>query len=137
VIEGDENLLKHATNYYKELFGPGIGNTIPLDPRMWKDNEKVNEEDNNTLTQPFSEEEVKHALFQMEQNKAAGPDCIPIEFYQKCWGVVKYDILDLFKEFYEGILNLDRINYGVITLLPKVADANVIQQYRPICLLNR
>jgi mannosylglycoprotein endo-beta-mannosidase len=87
VIEGDENMLKHATNYYNELFGPGIGNTFPLDPRLWKDNEKVNEEDNHILTQPFSEEEVKHALFQMEHNKAAGPDCIPIEFYQKCWGV--------------------------------------------------
>ena len=29
-----------------------------------------------------------------------------------------------------------RINYGIITLLPKVQDAEKIQQYRPICLLN-
>jgi esterase/lipase superfamily enzyme len=51
-------------------------------------------------------------------------------------GGVKYDIMDLFREFYEGTLNVDIINYVVITLLPKVADANIIQQYRPICLLN-
>jgi hypothetical protein len=31
---------------------------------------------------------------------------------------------------------VSRINYGVITLLPKVIDAEKIQQYRPICLLN-
>jgi hypothetical protein len=136
VIEGDENLLEHATKYYKELFGPGVGNVFQMDPGLWKDGEKVTDEDNHTLTQPFSEEEVKQALFQMEQNKASGPDCIPIEFYQKCWGIIKQEIMEMFSEFYEGNLNVNRINYGVITLLPKFVDANKIQQYRPICLLN-
>jgi hypothetical protein len=29
-----------------------------------------------------------------------------------------------------------RVNYDIITLLQKVKDANRIQQFRPICLLN-
>jgi hypothetical protein len=36
------------------------------------------------LTQPFQEEEIKKALFQMEKYKAANPDGLPIEFFQKC-----------------------------------------------------
>jgi hypothetical protein len=28
------------------------------------------------------------------------------------------------------------LNFGVITLIPKLQEVNVIQQYRPICLLN-
>jgi hypothetical protein len=28
------------------------------------------------------------------------------------------------------------MNFGVITLVPKVKEANVIKQYSPICLLN-
>lgn len=28
------------------------------------------------------------------------------------------------------------LNFGVITFIPKVQEANIIQQYRPICLLN-
>jgi mannosylglycoprotein endo-beta-mannosidase len=126
VIEGDENLLEHATKYYKELFGPGVGNVFQMNPGLWKDVEKVTDEDNHTLTQPFSEEEVKQALFQMEQNKASGPDCITIEFYQKCWGIIKHDIMEMFIEFYEGNLNVNRLNYRVITLLPKSVDANKI-----------
>lgn len=39
-------------------------------------------------------------------------------------------------DFHNGTLDVSRINYGVITLLPKVNDANKIQQFRPICLLN-
>jgi mannosylglycoprotein endo-beta-mannosidase len=82
-IRGDENLIKHATEYYKNLFGPRQGNTVPLDPGLWKDGEKVTVEDNIELVKPFYEEEITSALFQMETNKAAGSDGIPIEFYQK------------------------------------------------------
>jgi hypothetical protein len=31
---------------------------------------------------------------------------------------------------------VDILNYGVITLIPKIKEASKIQQYRPICLLN-
>jgi hypothetical protein len=46
------------------------------------------------------------------------------------------DIVEMFNNFYEGKLNVDRLNYGIITLLPKVAGATKMQQFRPICLLN-
>lgn len=93
-------------------------------------------EDNLMLCEPFSETEIKNTLFQMEKNKTAGPDKIPIEFYQACWGIVKDDIIQLFDDFHAGRVDISRINYGIITLLPKVADAAKIQQFRPICLLN-
>jgi hypothetical protein len=35
-----------------------------------------------------------------------------------------------------GQLELFRLNFGEIILLPKINDAERIQQYRPICLLN-
>ena len=130
-------MLAHATNFYKNLFGPEVGNTFPLNPALWEDGEKVNEAKNNILCQPFSEEEIKKiALFSMEKNKAAGPDKIPIEFYQSCWDIIKAYIIELFEDFHKGTLVVSRLNYGVITLLPKVQDAARIQQFRPICLLN-
>lgn len=60
---------------------------------LWGPNENVNNEDNWSLTKPFEEEEIKNALFQMEKNKVAGPDQIPIEFYQTCLGIIKNNIL--------------------------------------------
>jgi hypothetical protein len=63
----------------------------------------------------------------MEKNKAARPDKIPIEFYQSYWNVVKDDIMQLFYDFHEGSVDISRINYGIITLLPKVSDAARIQ----------
>jgi hypothetical protein len=60
----------------------------------------------------------------------------PIEFYQHCWKIIKADMVLLFQDFYLGVLDIKRINYGIITLLPKVKEAERIQQFRPICLLN-
>jgi mannosylglycoprotein endo-beta-mannosidase len=85
-IEGEENLLKHATEYYKTLFGHGFGNTVSLDPDLWVEGEMVSDLDNEETTKLFSETEIKGALDQMEKNKAVGPDGIPIEFYQITWG---------------------------------------------------
>jgi hypothetical protein len=39
-------------------------------------------------------------------------------------------------QLYQGNLDLWRLNYGVIILLPKVKPATNIKQFRPICLLN-
>jgi len=69
-------------------------------------------------------------------NKAAGPDKIPIEFFQSCWEIVRLDIIQLFDDFYNDKVDVSRMNYGIITLLPKVKDASKIQQFRPIRLLN-
>lgn len=68
--------------------------------------------------------------------RSACPDNIPIEFYQTCWDIIKKDLVELFDNFYNGNLDVSRMDYGIITLLPKIADATKIQQFRPICLLN-
>jgi hypothetical protein len=127
VIEGTKNLLQHATDYYKNLFGPAPGNLFPISPNLWSAAETLTVDDNIDLTRPFSMEEVKNALFEMDVNRAPGPDEIPSEFYQHCWDIVKGDIMRLFEHFYEGTLDVQRLNYGIITLLPKVSEANKIQ----------
>ena len=88
------------------------------------------------LTSPFTKEEVKQVVFQMEHNKASRPDGFPAELCQVFWEIIKGDLMSLFKDFQEECLPLFSLNFGVITLLPKTSDAKLIQQYRPICLLN-
>jgi hypothetical protein len=53
VIEGDENLLKHATEYYSELFGPTDDHNIHIDHNLWAELDQVSDEDNQMLSRPF------------------------------------------------------------------------------------
>jgi hypothetical protein len=43
---------------------------------------------------------------------------------------------ELFEDFFLGHMDIKRINYGIITLLPKTKEAIKIQQFRLLCLLN-
>jgi hypothetical protein len=135
-IQGTPALLEHATNFYKNLFGPVHDTGVRLRDDTWGENEKLSEEDRINLDRSFSEQEIYDTICQMEKNKAAGPDGIPVEFYQHCWGIIKIDLMQMFNDFHEHAISLERINYGIITLIPKGEDADIIQKYRPICLLQ-
>jgi hypothetical protein len=107
-----------------------------IDPREWQECVNATRLENEESTRPFLEEEIMMALFQMEKNKAAGPDGLLVEFFQSCWDIIKEDVVDLFSDFHRGVLDVRKINYGIITLIPKVKEAERIQQFRHICLLN-
>ena len=82
IISGDAQIKGHITNYYKNLFGPSENSLIMLDETQTDDIPQVSDLENEYLTAAFSQEEVRTAIFQMEHNKAPGPDGFPPEFYQ-------------------------------------------------------
>jgi hypothetical protein len=134
-IEGHEQLKSYITNYYKNLFGEPVEGNFTMDESRTDDIPHVSIEENAFLTPPYSEE-VRKVVFMMEHNKAPGPDGFPAEFYQTFWDIIRVDLLALFSSLHTGQLELFRLNFGKIVLLPKVNEADRIQQYRPICLLN-
>ena len=46
------------------------------------------------------------------------------------------EAIKMVSSVFQGNLQLYKLNFGVITLIPKKEEAVQIQQYRPICLLN-
>jgi hypothetical protein len=80
VIEGQPNLTKYITEFYKTIFGKSEISQISLDPEGV---DKISNDDQKSLLEQFSLEEIKEAVFGMEPNKAAGPDGFNAEFYQK------------------------------------------------------
>jgi hypothetical protein len=135
-IVGDDNLKIYITEYYKKLFGAPAHTSFSMMENHVTDIPQLTPEENNILTTAFTEVEVFEAISQMEHNKSPGPDGFPAEFYQKCWSIIKDDLMTLFTQLHMGQLPLYKLNFGVITLLPKKENAIQIQQYRPIFLLN-
>jgi mannosylglycoprotein endo-beta-mannosidase len=103
---------------------------------MGADIPQISPEENSILISEFTEDEVFEAISQMEQNKAPGPDGFPAEFYKQFWETIKHDLMSLFAQLQQGDLELFKLNFGVITLIPKKEDVVRIHRYRPICLLN-
>lgn len=80
--------------------------------------------------------EIKKALLDMDTNSAPGPNGLPVGFYREFWHEIKDIFLEMFIMRHREELNPCRLNYGLITLVLKLKEANNIKQYRPICLLN-
>jgi hypothetical protein len=135
-IVGESNIRMFITEYYKRLFGPPDQNHFSLLEDISSDIPQLSADESNILVADFTEKEVEEAIMSMERNKALGPDGFPAEFYQKFWEVIKEDLMAMFAQLRTGELPLFKLNFGVITLLPKKEDASRIEQYRPICLLN-
>lgn len=135
-LEDDEAIGKHATAYYKDLFRHEERCSMRLQSNFWDDDHKLNEQDNFYLDKPFTIEEIKEAVCDVEADIAPGPDGIPVTFYREFWDVIKGDLKEMFDEFHTGNLHIHRLNFSFLALIPKVKGTTCIEQYRPAYLLN-
>jgi hypothetical protein len=135
-VNTQEGIMKHVTEFYKTLFGSGRVGGVSLLENFWVDRHFLLEEEKEMLTKPFQEAEVKRVIFDMKADSAPGPNGFGVHFFKTFWHIIKGDYMALVQDFYRGALDMRRLNYGVVTLVPKLKEATNIKQYRPICLLN-
>ena len=50
---------------------------------------------------PFFEEEVLATLFDLDGDKALGPDGFSLAFWQYSWDIVKLEVMSFFGEFHD------------------------------------
>ena len=72
----------------------------------------------------------------LKGDKAPGPDGFSMGFFQKCWVVLKDDILAVFKGFHTYGKFEKSLNATFISLIPKKAGAVEIKDFRPISLVG-
>jgi hypothetical protein len=131
---GQLRILKD--NFYKELFYAEAMGGIGLGDGFWTEGCKISEEEAVELIKPFTVKEIEDALKKMSASSAPGPDGFPVGFYRAFCPEIKEIVMEMFADFHRGFLNLSRLNFGMISLIPKLKEANNIRQFRPICVLN-
>jgi hypothetical protein len=72
----------------------------------------------------------------MEKNKALVVIIFLLNSISFVGRFIKHDIMSLFAAFHANTWDIQRLNYGIITLLPKTSEADKIQHFRPIFLLR-
>lgn len=87
------------------------------------------------LEQDFSEEIVA-ALRSTSGDKAPGPDRFSMAFFQRCWEVIKDDIIEVFHFFHTNMQFGKSFNASFIVLIPKKKGATDIRDFRPINLIG-
>jgi hypothetical protein len=137
MVQDTPSILKIAINFYKDLFKKEDRTSVSLRSDFWDPEDLVTGVENAELEAPFCEEEVRAAVFSCySEGGGTGPDGLSFLFYHKFWDVIKMDILHMFDDFFKGQLDLFRLNFAMLTLIPKVEEASEMKNFRPISLLN-
>jgi hypothetical protein len=103
---------------------------------LWDEGSMISEGENRELELTFTSEELDEVLLSMKPDSAPGPDGLPVLFFKKFWGTLKGVILWLLNDFALRRVDIARLNFGIISLIPKVKGADSIKQFRPIALIN-
>lgn len=92
--------------------------------------------DPDSLTTPFTLEEVKIATFQLGSEKAPRPNSFSLIFFQTFWEVVKEDIFSVFSDLQADKLFTGPTDYSYVCLIPKKERACKVKDFHPISLIN-
>ena len=130
-------ILHVAANYFQELFSgrPVQQSVIDLFLRGISP-KSVCQRLMNNLIRLITLDEVRDAIFSLKNGRAPGPDGISIEFYKAMFAIIGEDLRDLFNSYMRNGRMAAKIKTGIIKLIPKQAPYNMIDNYRPISLIN-
>ncbi|GLU19817.1 hypothetical protein SLE2022_360420 [Rubroshorea leprosula] len=98
--------------------------------------EQISEAQNCFLTAPFTEEEIRAAVWDCDNSKAPGPDGLNFRFVKLFWGTIKKEIMEFIQEFHDTGRLVKGANESFVVLIPKVNDPEKIEEYRPISLIG-
>ena len=75
-------------------------------------------------------------VMDLKSDTAPGPDGFPVLFFKRCCSLVKHGVLHILNDFILGGIDVSRLNFGVLSLIPKVQGADSISLFRPIAPIN-
>ncbi|GJV00311.1 RNA-directed DNA polymerase, eukaryota [Tanacetum coccineum] len=81
-------------------------------------------------------DEVKRAVWDCGANKSPGPDGFTFEFFRKFWKTLDQDVFQAVSDFFENGHIPRGCNASFIALIPKIHDAKIVKDFRPISLIG-
>ncbi|GJZ59819.1 RNA-directed DNA polymerase, eukaryota, reverse transcriptase zinc-binding domain protein [Tanacetum coccineum] len=131
----EDQIPSQFVNHFKNFFGVQSNKEcLELDNSLFS--KKISDQEAISMIEGVTNEEVKAAMFSIDDNKAPGPDGFTAKFYKKAWHVVGNDVCEAVKEFFAKEKLLGELNATLITLVPKVSTPTKVTDFRPIACCN-
>ncbi|GJV21924.1 RNA-directed DNA polymerase, eukaryota [Tanacetum coccineum] len=131
-IEGDEN-SRYFHGVLNGKFEKPSANRILIDMNFPK---TISIDQQTELEGAVSKEEVKKAVWDCGSDKSPGPDGFSFGFYRKFWTCIENDVFAAVNYFFTFGDIPKGCNACFIALIPKVHDANLVKDFRPISLIG-
>ena len=80
----------------------------------------MSNEESTALLLPFTSADVKQAVFDIDEDKAPGPDGYSSGFFKAAWPIVGQEVTSAVLDFFSTGRLLKQINTTLLALIPKV-----------------
>ena len=94
----------------------------------------ISAKDNVQLCGAPTVEKVRAAVFSIPKHSSSGPDGFGFGLYMACWEIVKDDVVEATREFFNGASLPRFYSSSYIVLIPNVSDPRSFDKFRPISL---
>nr|GEX03552.1 hypothetical protein [Tanacetum cinerariifolium] len=122
-------------NHFKSFIGPQQDmKCLEMDSRIFKN--KIELKSACDMIREVTREEIKYAMYSIDDNKAPGPDGYTVKFFKKAWNIVGNDVCRAVEEFFLSGKLLGELNATLITLVPKASTPTRVTDFRPIACCN-
>ncbi|XP_019459903.1 PREDICTED: uncharacterized protein LOC109359661 [Lupinus angustifolius] len=131
--EEEDHIRSGASNYFKKLFTQVHSPKPILAGVVFS---MISDSQRTSLDLPFSEEEVKLAVWSCDGDKSPSPDGFNFKIFQTFWDTIKKDIILFVGEFQRSGKLSRGLNASFIALIPKINCPTKFQDFRPISLIG-
>nr|CAN67392.1 hypothetical protein VITISV_041596 [Vitis vinifera] len=106
MLNNSESIKEEILMYFEKLYSSPSRESWGVEGLDWS---PIFGESASRLDSPFIEEEISKIIFQLDRDKAPGPDGFTIAVFQDCWDVIKEDLVRVFAEFHRRRQILDAV----------------------------
>lgn len=133
LIDSPDELKKEAVSLFSKIFKEDHQVRPTFENREFK---QPNSSQVETLTSPFTHDEINNAVASCDSSKAPGPNGFNFKFVKSAWEVVKWDFYDIVAEFQLNSRLPRGCNNDFIGLIPKIDSPHGFKDYRPISMVG-
>ncbi|GJY98462.1 RNA-directed DNA polymerase, eukaryota [Tanacetum coccineum] len=132
-IDDPSNVKHEFFSHFASRFSAPSSHRIILDHQFPI---RLSMDQNDDLERTITYEEIKRAIWDCGINKSPGPDGFTFEFFRRYWNVIDIDVVAAVLQFFSSSKFPRGCNASFITLIPKMQDAKVVKDFRPISLID-
>jgi hypothetical protein len=143
-FEDEKSRNEHIRMYYEQLYKKKLDILFSIEDFLgdingqpdWVQNRKLTMEEKLELERGIDMGELVESLNDSNFGSTSGWDGISFTVIKKYWALIGPVMLRMANETFERGELTEKFKMGLIKLIPKKGDANKVEDWRPITLLN-
>ena len=133
LVEGVQPIRNAFFSHFQEHFAAQNILRLGAENLLFK---QLSYAEGRSLILPFTEAEVKVAVWDCDSFKSPGPDGVNLGFIKDFWEDIKGDVMRFISEFHRNGKLSRGINSTFIALIPKVDSPQRLNDFCPIALVG-